>query len=104
MVYIDIKNDSSIIPDRIILDDNDIKVSNIKEINSDNWGDEDCIKMVTTVSSIDIKITANAAHKFTNVKDIRMIRFNYYQPSYHLNCSMQSSDKLADGSILLKFA
>lgn len=103
MVYVDIKKDSSILYDRIILDDTDIEVSNIKEINHDNWGDDDCIKMVTTVSAIDIKIKATAVSKLTKVSDILMIRFNYYQPAYHLNCSMQSCEKLPDGSLLLKY-
>lgn len=104
MVYVDIRKNASIIGDRITLDDKDIEVSNVKVIGCEDLGDEDCIKMVTTVSAIDVKIEADAVAKFPRLDNIFMIRFNYYQPAYELKCTMKSCEKLSDGSLLLKYA
>ena len=104
MVYIDIKKETSPICDRITIDESDIEISNIVKIDTDNWGDDDCPKMVTTVSAIDIKIKENVASKFNEIKDIMIIRYNYYNPAYHLNCHQQSCETQPDGSLLLKYA
>jgi hypothetical protein len=104
MVYVDIKSEvTRAIYDRLTIDESDIKISNISVIDKDNWGDDDCIKMVTTVDRIDILIEPSKAALFENVVDIQMIRYNYYQPAYHLNCRQESIEKQPDGSILLKY-
>ncbi len=102
MVYVDIKTTTKPY-DRIIIDESDIKLSNITEVRTDNWGDDDCEKMVTTVSAMTIEISKNIAERFNDVTDIQMIRYNYYRPAYHLNCHQVSCEKQANGSLLFRY-
>ena len=47
---------------------------------TDNWGDDDCLKMITTVNACTITIDKSIARDFIN-KIIRFIRWDYYKPA-----------------------
>jgi hypothetical protein len=104
MVYIDVKKSSETLSKRLELNEADIKIEDVKITHEDNWGDDDCIKMVSDVAKATIKISANVAKDFEDVTSINFIRYNYYQPAYHLVCALQSKETMNNGSIVFKYA
>ena len=97
MIYIDTTNSIS---DRIeISDDKAITVSNIDVAYSDNWGDEDAIKMVSTVNACKIIIDPSVADKFSDTDGIGFIRWNYYRPAYYITGKNWHKKTLPNGGI-----
>ena len=98
MIYVD-TNDGRI---SIDADNNKIRIKDIKIIDSDNWGDEDCIKMVTTITECNIIVDKSIASQLANCKKIAFLRWNYYKPAYHIIGKTQEFEYQNDGSIIIK--
>lgn len=103
-VYIDARMKNQTRCEHIILDGRPITVSNATVVDKDDWGDEDCSKIVTMLSKATVKISAEVADRFKDVVHIDFIRYNYYSPAYHLCCKMQSMTKADDGALIIEFA
>ena len=76
----------------------------------ENWGDEDCHKMVTNAFDCDIHIDKSIADQFIRrtergndgYKTIWFLRYDYYHPAFHLMLDEGdlSVEKQEDGSIV----
>ena len=98
------ENNDNIYKELHIPDNKNIKVTNINKIMTDDWGDDDCPKPVTTVSAITITIDKTIAHMFENVIGISFIRYDYYRPAYILNrCKHITKTKQPDGTIVFEY-
>ena len=83
-----------------IENDDDAKIIIKKEGETDNWGDEDCIKMVTEALDYEIIIKAAVADKFKDVTKISFFRKDYYRPCYH---TIGNQEKIIEPNGDIKF-
>ena len=101
MLYVDIPSTPQKLMGRLSYDDDNLITIDVKKDGgSDNWGDDDCNKPVTTVFEADIKIDKSIADDFKNVNNITFLRWDYYRKAYSLHRTKQIKEILDDGSII----
>ena len=76
-----------------------VKIKINKSQEPDNWGDEDCIKMVSVVTDCEITINPSIADDFQDVNSISFYRKDYYEPAYYIHAKNQTKTINDDGSI-----
>lgn len=108
MIYVDMKINCVNIGNRLSLDVDDslIQVKPLSEGWTDNWGDEDCHKMVTTLTDCDIIIDKSLKDEFKEVENISILRYNYYRPCYHIDHSrsvLTEKEEQPDGTIIYHY-
>ena len=108
MIYVDGKINCICVGNRLSLDvSNDkIKVVVLKEGVEDNWGDDDCHKMVTTLTDCDVIISAELKDEFEGVEDISLVRYNYYKPCYYIDhnlAELKDREVRPDGTIIFHY-
>ena len=87
----------------ITIDDNDaVSVRIIEEGDSDNWGDDDCIKMVTILYACEIRIKKAYAELFKNISRINMYRRGYYNPAYCIDDKSQDKYYAENGDLIFR--
>ena len=100
MVYVS----ESGIGKRLAFDDSSlVKVSPLSEGLTDNWGDEDCIKLVTTVTDCDITVDSSIVEDFSKIENLSFVRYNYYRPCYHITGRLAGKETLEDGSMVFHY-
>lgn len=85
---------NSIFPDRKTYDGNLITVKKLCEGYTDNWGDDDCTKMVTSLDTCDVIIDKSIADDFKEVTNISFVRYGYYKPAYHIDPNSTTTKEL----------
>ncbi len=94
------------VPDKIngisINDNNAINIKILKKGESDNWGDDDCIKNVTIIYACEILIKKAYAHLFDNVSHIDMYRRGYYDPAYCFDDEAQEKHYNNNGDLIFR--
>ena len=75
-------------------DDRLITIHNVKNGYTDNWGDDDCRKMVTLVNHCDIEINQIIAHDFDTVNEITFLRYDYYNPAYAVDHDTKTTKEI----------
>ena len=100
MVYVDYKGENRY-NNRLSYEDNSlVHVVNREFLGEDDYGDEDCTKMVTRIGTCNIVIDASIADDFKDISEITFVRYNYYSPAYSINYTHCKKEYLEDGSIV----
>ena len=66
-----------------------------------NYGDDDCIKMVSNVYEAKIHLTGEIAKEFIkkNIQRISSIRYDYYNPAYAFWFTNQTVNIISDDNV-----
>ena len=100
MVYVDYKGENRY-NNRLSYEDNSlVHVVNREFLGEDDYGDEDCTKMVTRIGTCNIVIDASIADDFKDISEITFVRYNYYSPAYSINYTHCEKEYLEDGGIV----
>lgn len=85
-------------------DDSLVSIHLLEKGETDNWGDDDCRKMVTITENCDITIAPAAAKDFKAVSNrITFLRWGYYHPAYYIpNTTKITRIYHKDGSLTLQ--
>ena len=91
--------------DQIWYDDNSlIKVTDMEVERTEDYGDEDCTKMVSIMRRCKIHIDKSIADDFKDVTYISTVRYNYYMPCYDMWDKTETKTVNPDGSITFTVA
>ena len=84
--------------------DNLIQITDKNIIRTEDYGDEDVIKIISDIQSCTIHIDASIADDFKDVNRISFIRWYYYNPAYSIRGNTIEKTMNNDGSITFKIA
>lgn len=82
-------------------DDKLITVKALTKGYTDNWGDEDCRKMVTLLTDCDIIIHPLIAHDFDTTTEINFVRYDYYKPAYAIDHDTKTVKEIKNDGTLI---
>lgn len=85
----------------IEIKETDLSVTICQAKDPEDWGDDDCEKLVTPVTHAVITLSKSFCDKHlndNNERTITMIRYGYYNPCYKFT-TPQVWSRLSDGSI-----
>ena len=107
MIYVDKKINCIDKGNRMTVEGNNslIQVVPLIEVSTDNWGDDDCHKMVTTLLSCDIIVDKSLKDEFKEVENISILRYNYYDPCYFIDhrSELKEKEEKSDGTIIYHY-
>ena len=100
--YEDTKEKNNIFGSRICYEnDTLVTVNPLTPGITDNWGDDDCRKMVTLLTDCDITIDPSIAHNFDTTNEIHFIRWGYYKPAFAIdNQTKTTKETKEDGTLV----
>ena len=85
---------NSILGERKTYKENLITVRPLRKGYTDDWGDEDCRKIVTSLDTCDVIIDKSIAADFKDITTISFVRYGYYKPAYHIDPNSSTTKEI----------